>query len=160
MLPLATTTTSKSFTIDVRLINRVFDEKLQNPSNTVYKNMKNELLSALTPHFKEIKGFIGIYLVRFRKGSVIAEILVEFSAPGDKVDADFLRETIINAADSKGNIGHLTFDIFFLERSLRKTTKVPGDVVRGHQQLPTSTIAIVSVAPPMVIVSITLSVGS
>lgn len=123
-----------------------------------YKYLQNELLDALTPHFKEIEGFVAISLVRFRNGSVVAELSVAFLSPSNEVDEYFLRQTIINAADARGNIGQLTFDIFFLENSVRRTTEEPDDT-KDDFPLPDSAIGIISGAVLLIILAVVFGVS-
>ena len=150
-----------SVKIEVRLTNKDFDDDLQNNSSQVYRDLRDELNTTLRPLLGKIEGFLEIISVKFRKGSVIAELSVKMLGSNEKYNARMLRQTIINGTDSKGNIGQLTFDIAFLKRSQGKTTSPPSESGNGDGlPIPVYIITIIGGVALIIIIATVFAVST
>lgn len=114
--------TNTHLEITIRLTNKVFVPNLADENSAEYKTLQEQLENGLKPVLETIEGFVKISSVKFREGSVIVDVQVEFKQENTAVTYDSVVRAIINASDPQGNIGQLIFDILFLERSLNKTT--------------------------------------
>ncbi|XP_069461930.1 adhesion G protein-coupled receptor F5-like [Ambystoma mexicanum] len=57
-------------------INEMFTEDLYNSSSTRYINLKMALETAFYNNYKDLPGFVSVYVTAFRKGSTIAEYVI------------------------------------------------------------------------------------
>ena len=157
----STPTHFMSVKIEVRLTNKDFDDDLQNNSSQAYRDLRDELNTTLRSQFGKIEGFLQIISVKFRKGSVIAELSVKMLGSNEKYNTRLLRQAIINGTDSKGNIGELTFDIAFLNSgSQGETTRPPTESgIDDGLPIPVYIIAIIGGVALMIIIATIFAVS-
>ena len=157
----STTTPFMSVKIEVRLTNKDFDDDLQNNSSQAYRDLRDELNTTLRSQFGKIEGFLQIISVKFRKGSVIAELSVKILGSNEKYNTRLLRQAIINGTDSKGNIGELTFDIAFLKSGPQgETTSPPTESGNGNGlPIPVYVITIIGGGGLMILIATVFAVS-
>nr|XP_023692744.1 adhesion G protein-coupled receptor F5-like [Paramormyrops kingsleyae] len=54
-----------------------FDQDLANSSSLKFKSLKTEMEAILTANYKNLNGFVRVYVIRFRSGSVITDFVLE-----------------------------------------------------------------------------------
>ncbi|XP_048858228.1 adhesion G protein-coupled receptor F5-like isoform X3 [Brienomyrus brachyistius] len=54
-----------------------FDQDLANSSSSTFKKLKSPIEQILTEHYKTLNGFVAVYVLGFRSGSVITDFRVE-----------------------------------------------------------------------------------
>ena len=157
----STTTPFMSVKIEIRLTNKDFDDDLQNNSSQAYRDLRDELNTTLRSQFGKIEGFLQIISVKFRKGSVIAELSVKMLGSNEKYNTRLLRQAIINGTDSKGNIGELTFDIAFLKSGPQgETTSPPTESGNGNGlPIPVYVITIIGGGGLMILIATVFAVS-
>ncbi|XP_023270945.1 uncharacterized protein LOC111661558 [Seriola lalandi dorsalis] len=82
--PTTTTTTGINLEMSIRL-DMDYTSELNDPTSAEYRDLVSRILPVLEDLYKEISGYIGVSVTRFREGSVITDFVVETTqiVPGE-----------------------------------------------------------------------------
>ncbi|XP_072559196.1 adhesion G protein-coupled receptor F5-like [Paramormyrops kingsleyae] len=116
-----------------------FDQDLANTSSLKFKKFKSEIGAALTEHYKNFYGFVRIYVLGFRSGSVITDFVVETNSVNSTEIATLDNKVAVDLQNKGYNVdprsfsgviqGNLPFiknyDIIYPGTTLQLTCVVP-----------------------------------